>query len=181
MHANSFTSTWWLITRRLVLLPALVVAVTLVVAGVASAQSGLFEATVGGNIPKPKPCANGGFFCGSATTNYGAATWTLVPTSDTPPPPGVRCGSYEATVTFALGDASSSTLVLDENGIVCPPPGSSLLAPGALKSYGNPFYFTSSWTVETATGAFASIPVGTTGTDALHSAGARVSGTYVTS
>jgi len=82
-------------------------------------------------------------------------------------------------VTFALGDASSSTLVLDEDGSICPPPGNSLSSP--VFSYGNPFYFTGSWTAETATGAFASIPVGTPGTDALHVAGAHLSGTYVTS
>jgi hypothetical protein len=139
-----------------------------------------FQATVKGIGPKPKPCANGDFICGSATTNYGDATWTLNPTSETPPPPGASCGTYAATVTFALGDASSSTLVLDDNGTICPPPGNSLSAPGALQSFGNPFYLTGSWTVEAATGEFGSISVGSRGTDSLHIAGALACGTYVT-
>jgi hypothetical protein len=177
MHANSRTSTWRLIARRLLLLPALVVALSLAVAGGASAQAG-FQATVKGNNPKPKPCPNGDYVCGSATTNDGDATWTFDPTGETPPPPGAPCGSYEATVTFALSDGSS-TLVLDENGTICGP-GNSIWAPGQLHSNGNPFYLTGSWMVETATGEFSSIPVGTTGTDALHIAGAHSSGMYVT-
>ena len=46
--------------------------------------------------------------------------------------------------------------------------------------FGNPFYTTGTWTVETATGQFGSIAVGTVGTEALHGAGAQASGTYAT-
>ncbi len=179
MHANSRTSTWRFIARRLLLLPALVVALTPAAAGAASAQAGSLQATVKGNNPKPQPCSNGDYVCGSGTTNYGDATWTFDPTGETPPPPGAPCGSIEATVTFALSDASSSTLVLDESDTICGP-GNSIWAPGQTHSNGNPFHLTGSWTVDTATGEFSSIPVGTTGTDALDIAGAHSSGTYVT-
>lgn len=155
------------------------VGLALALATTASAQTS-FQATAKGIGPKPKPCANGDFICGTATTNYGDATWTFNPTSETPPPPGASCGAYAATVTFALGDARSSTMVLDDNGTICPPPGNSLSAPGSLKSYGNPFDLTGTWTVETATGEFGSIAVGTKGTDTLHVAGALASGTYMT-
>ena len=176
MHANSRTSTSRLFARRLLPLPALVVGLTLVVAGGASAQAG-FQASVKGNNPKPKPCANGDYVCGSATTNYGDATWGFEPTGETPPAPGASCGSYEATVTFALSDGSA--LVLDENGTICGP-GNSIWAPGQQHSNGNPFDLAGSWTMETATGEFSAIPLDTTGTDALHIAGAHSSGTYVT-
>lgn len=158
---------------------ALVVGLSLAVAGGASAQATGFQATVGGIVPRPTPCASGDFLCGNATTNYGAASWTWNPTGETPPPPGLPCGSYEATVTFALGDVSRGTLVLDENGPICGP-GNSIWAPGQTHSYGNPFNLTGRWTMETATGELGSIAVGTTGTDALHIAGAHSSGTYVT-
>lgn len=162
----------------LVAVTVVAVGLALSLAATAPAQAS-FRATVKGIGPKPKPCSNGDFICGSATTNYGDATWTFNPTSETPPPPGASCGSYAATVTFALGDASSSMLVLDDNGTICPPPGNSLSAPGALKSFGNPFYLTGSWTVETASGEFGSIAVAPGGTDTLHIAGALASGTYV--
>jgi hypothetical protein len=177
MHADSRTSTWRVIARRLLPLLALVAALSLAAAGGASAQAG-FQATVKGNNPKPKPCANGDFVCGSATTTFGDATWGFEPTGETPPPPGAPYGSYEATATFVLSDGSS-TLVLDESGTICGP-GNSIWAPGQSVSFGNPFYLTGSWTVETATGEFSSLPVGTAGTDALHFAGAHSSGTYVT-
>ena len=179
MHQDT-SSPRGLRSGAIVVVTVVTVGLALALAATASAQAG-FQATAKGIGPKPKPCATGDFICGSATTNYGDATWTFNPTTETRPPPGAHCGSYAATVTFALDDASNSTLVLDDNGTICPPPGNSLSAPGGLKSYGNPFYLTGSWTVETATGEFGSIPLGTQGTDALHVAGALASGTYMTS
>jgi len=177
MLASVSTSQSRSIAHRLLVLVAGVLGLCLAFSGTASAQAG-FQATVHGATPKPTPCANGDFFCGSASTNYGAATWgfNLVNAVQT----SHDCGIYEATVTFVLGDASSSTLVLDENGAIYAPPGNSLNAPGGFKSFGNPFYFTGGWTVESATGQFGSIAVGTAGTDAIHAAGAAFSGTYGT-
>jgi hypothetical protein len=78
----------------------------------------------------------------------------------------------------ALGDNRAPEP--DATELVPRPPGNSIWAPGQSVSFGNPFYLTGSWTVETATGEFSSLPVGTAGTDALHFAGAHSSGTYVT-
>jgi hypothetical protein len=155
--------------RGLVLLPALAV-VSLASAATASAQTA-FHASITGVTPKPRPCAGGAFLCGSASTNYGRAAWSLVPISDMQV--SNACASYEAAVSFVLGDGS--TLVLDENGTACQP-GNALSAPGGAVSYGNPFTFNGDWTVQSADGQFGSITGG--GTDTLHAAGARVTGTY---
>jgi hypothetical protein len=171
MHASIGKSTLRAIARRsVVLLPALVAVLSLAFAGAASAQTG-FHASITGVTPKPKPCPGGAFLCGSATTNYGSAAWALVPISDTQV--SNACAAYEAAVTFALGDGS--TLILDENGTACQP-GNALSAPGGSVSDGNPFTFNGSWTVESAGGQFGSITG--EGTDTLHAAGARVTGTY---
>jgi len=55
-----------------------------------------------------------------------------------------------------------------------------LYALGQANSYGNPRDLTGSWTVQAASGEFASIAIGTTGTDALHLAGAIASAKYTT-
>jgi hypothetical protein len=150
---------------------AVVLGLGLAVSGTASAQTG-FQATIKTVNQKPNPCSGGNFFCGTATTNDGPATWTFLLTDNAPL--STQCLTYEATVTFALGD--SSTLVLDENGPVCEP-GHALLAPGnMLHSDGNPLTATGSWTVHSATGQFGSITG--PGTDTINAAGAQMSGTY---
>jgi hypothetical protein len=174
MHAKASTSSRRSIVRRLVVLPAVAVGLSLAFAGAASAQTG-FQASVTAHVPKPKPCPNGAFFCGDAITNYGDATWTFTLISVTSPPPGAECGSYEATVTFALSDGS--TLTLDENGTVCGP-GKSLFSSRSNNSYGNPFYLAGTLTVESATGQFNLISG--PGSDSVHAAGAESSGTYAT-
>jgi hypothetical protein len=65
--------------------------------------------------------------------------------------------------------------MLDEHGIACQP-GNALSAPGGSVSDGNPFTFSGDWTVQSADGQFGSITGA--GTDTLHAAGARVTGTY---
>lgn len=156
---------------RLILLPALVVGLSLAFAGGASAQTG-FHATITSITPKPKPCPNGDVLCGTATTNFGRATWTWNPTAAFNPD-SPSCDTYEAAVTFALVDGS--TLVLDDAGLICGP-GASFLNSGSPHSFGNPFDLTGSWTVLSATGQFGSITG--PGTDSLHLAGAYGSGTY---
>lgn len=171
MHANSGRSTLRLSPRRLIVFPALVVGLSLAFAGGASAQAG-FQATVTAITPKPKPCANGDVLCGSATTNYGAATWTWNPTAPfTPYSPD--CDLYDAAATFALADGS--TLVLDDTGLICGP-GASFLNSGSPHSFGNPFDLTGSWTVISGTGQLRSITG--PGTDTLDLAGAYGSGKY---
>jgi hypothetical protein len=171
MHASIGKSTRRAIAHRgLVLLPALVAVLSLAFAGAASAQTG-FHASITGVTPKPKPCPGAAFLCGSASTNYGPAAWALVPISDTQV--SNACAAYEAAVTFVLGDGS--TLALDENGTACQP-GNALSAPGGSVSDGNPFTFSGNWMVQSADGQFGSIRG--EGTDTLHAAGARATGTY---
>jgi hypothetical protein len=159
-----------LLGRRRALLPPLAVGVTLAFAGAASAQTG-FHATISSVTPKHKPCPSGEALCGTAITPYGPAAWSFAPAEETLI--SAACAAYTANVTFVLGDGS--TLVLDENGTACQP-GNALSAPGGAISYGNPFTLNGHWTVESADGRFGS--VSGAGTDALHTAGARVTGTY---
>lgn len=145
-----------------------VVGLALALAGTASAQRA-FRAGVTGHTPKPMQCPNGEFFCGTANTDLGPAVWTFTLTSLTVS----TCDSYTAAVTFQLADGS--TLVLAEDGTACGP-GKSNLSNASGNSYGHPGDAAGSWTVQSADGQFS----GTTGTgtDALHFAGADVSGSY---
>ena len=178
MNANAKAWRPSLLTRPLLLLPALVVALSVSFTGAASAQTA-FQASVKGISPKTKPCAT--TFCGTASiAGYGPATWTINAISTTPasgpcpygPPALASAFTYQATTTFELSDGS--TLVLNESGLVCAP-GNSASAPP--QSFGFPEYANSSWTVESATGQFSGL-TGGAGTDALHADGARISGTY---
>lgn len=175
------------LTRSHILLPVLVVALSLSFTGAASAQTA-FEASVNGdNASSPAakpPCPSLSAFCGTARIGgYGPATFTInvlatVPTSGPCPfgPPGLRSFfTYTATTTFTLSDGS--TLGLDESGLVCAPGNSGSVPPQSFV-YGLPLYANNStWTVESATGQFSGL-TGGAGTDALHAAGARISGTY---
>lgn len=147
---------------------ALVVGCMLASAGTAAAQSA-FQANVTGTTTKPNPCPNGAFFCGTAATNLGPADWTFTLTSLTVS----VCDTYTATVTFQLSD--TSTLVLNESGTACGP-GKSNLSNASANSYGHPGDATGRWTVQSADGLFSGMTG--TGTDALHFAGAHVSGSY---
>lgn len=169
MHANVLSSTPRAITRAAIV--ALVgLGASLGSTAAASAQAG-FEASISAVNPKPQPCPNGEFSCGTVVTGYGPAAWAFTVTSDMQT--SSACGVYQAAVTFVLGDGS--TLVLDESGTVCGP-GNSLSAPRSLKSYGNPFTIIGSWTVQNASGQFQSLTGA--GTDTLKTAGAQISGTY---
>jgi hypothetical protein len=170
MHPTTVTFNTRVLLRRVLLLSALSIGVSVGIAARASAQAP-FTAGITSVLPKPDPCPGNAFLCGTAITNYGPATWTLVPISDAKV--SYDCGVYEAATTFALEDGSM--LVLDEKGTLCQP-GNALSAPGAAVSYGNPFSFDGSWTVVSAEGRFA--PVTGSGTDALKTAGARATGSY---
>jgi hypothetical protein len=178
---NAQANNWKLgaFTRRLIVLPALVVAVSLAFTGAAYAQTA-FQASVKGNNPPPKPCPTT-TFCGSANiAGYGPATWTLNGISTTPVSSGIcpRTGlvpafTYTATTTFELLNGGG-TLILDESGLVCAPGNSGSAPP---QSHGFPEYASSSWTVDPlSNGQFSGLTG--SGTDALHAAGAHFSGTY---
>ena len=178
------TNKWKLgaFAHRLIMLPALVVALSLASTAAASAPPA-FQATVNGIHPKTEPpCPTS--FCGTASiAGYGSATWTLDVLSN--PPVSTACPrtglvsveTYQATTTFTIPAngvyPNGSTLVLDESGLVCAP-GNSY--PGPPSEVGVPLYAEGNWTVESASGAFSGLTGG--GTDTLHSAGARISGTY---
>jgi hypothetical protein len=166
------------IARRLMLVSALVVALSLAFTGAASAQTP-FQATVSVTVPLPAPCSNGAFACGTADlAGYGAASYSIFFTAFTVVQ--TSCGSSytDAIIDFTLASDPDSTLVLDESGSFCFPglDGRSFFKEGP-NSYGHPFTLVGSWTVDpTSTGQF----VGLTGsgTDLLTTAGARWSGSY---
>jgi hypothetical protein len=166
------------IARRLMLVPALVVALSLAFTGAASAQTA-FQATVSAPTRLPAPCSNGAFVCGTANlAGYGAASYsiffndfTVVQTS---------CGSTytDATVYFTLDSDPGSTLVLDDSGNFCFPgnDGAGFLKEGE-KAYGHPFTLVGSWTVDpSSTGQFAGLAG--SGTDLQEAAGAHWAGSY---
>lgn len=160
------------VTRYLMLLPALIFALSLAFTPTASAQTAVpFRAKVNGIRPKPKPPCPTTAFCGTASiAGYGAATWTFDPTPTMTV--SSACFAYTAETTFRLL-SDGSTLVLNENALACAP-GNSVAPP---QSFGDPLYSkNSSWTVEAATGQFSGLTG--VGTDTLRTDGARASGTY---
>ena len=169
------------LTRGLIVLPALVVALSLAFTGAASAQTA-FQASVNGINPKPKPpCAptitsppRAAVFCGSASiAGYGPVVWTLNATPTSPVISG--CFNYSGTTTFELL-GGGGTLVLDETGQACAP-GNSGASSASANSFGHPTYATASWMVDPAsTGQFEGVT--RAGTDTLHAAGAQLMGTY---
>lgn len=166
------------LTRHLILLPALVVAVSVAFTGAASAQTA-FQADVTTTGPLPAgPCSNGAFYCGTADiAGYGAATWDFFLTGVTISQ--TSCGStYTATTDFTLA-SDGSTLVVNEGGPICGPgkDAAGYFSEGP-DAEGHPNYPFGTWTVDTAdsTGQFAGL--GGSGTDTLHAAGAHASGSY---
>jgi hypothetical protein len=187
MNAKATARRLGAVTRRLILLPAIGVALTIAFTGAASAQATPFQASVtstllrgGGTLPSGA-CSNGAYSCGTASiAGYGAASWNLYVINNTNVPSS--CGStYAATTYFTLASDPSSTLVLDEGGSLC-----GLGHDGAAyrgyfaegsKAYGHPFAIVGSWTVDPAsTGQFAGL--GGSGTDRVNVAGAHAAGSY---
>ena len=132
-------------TRYLILVPALVVAVSLGFTGAASAQTA-FQADVTGTVTLPTGCATGAFFCGTADiAGYGAASWNFFVTNVTLSQ--TSCGTtYTATTDFTLA-SDGSTLVVNERGYVCLPgnDGAGWFAEGP-HAYGHPNYPQGTWT-----------------------------------
>jgi hypothetical protein len=101
----------------------------------------------------PHPCAPPAFFCGiGEVEGFGTATSTFeILSFDFDPETSCAETTFRYTIMLSSG---AGTLVLTENGLVCFP-GNSTLAPGAQKSFGNPFRLTATWTVTGGTGVFA--------------------------
>ena len=169
MLAPSFTFTRTRL-HPLAQVVVLAVAMMLAVATTAAAQTG-FRADVTATVPKPQPCADGAFFCGTANiTGYGSANWSFTLTALTQEG---TCASYSADVRFVLADGS--TLALSENGSACGP-GASNLSHASANSYGHPGTADGAWTVDSATGQFTGTAGG--GTDTVRFAGAHAAGSY---
>jgi hypothetical protein len=169
------------LARHLVLLPALVAALSFAFTGPASAQTA-FQASVTFTGPLPAPlCSNGATFCGTANiAGYGAASWnfyTLGFTAVQTP-----CGStYQATTAFTLASDPGSTLVLDEGGNLCGAGDEGAAYRGYFaegpKAFGHPYAIVGSWTVDPAsTGQF--FALAGSGTDLVNVAGAHIAGSY---
>ena len=116
MQATHRPSRTGALVRHLILTPALALTLTLALTAAASAQTS-FQANVSAHNPLPKPCPDGAFLCGTATTSYGSASWTFDLTNLTPA--SGTCDAYQATVTFELRDGS--TLAVSGNAR-CPRP-----------------------------------------------------------
>jgi hypothetical protein len=165
----------------LVLLPALVLALSLAFTATAPAQTP-FQAgvTLTNTLPFAKAggCSNGAYYCGTANiAGYGTASWNFYLTGATISQ--TSCGStYQATTDFTLASDPGSTLVLDEAGAACGP---GLNANGYFKegstAYGHPNSIVGSWTVDPASSGQFSGLTGS-GTDQASFAGAHGGGSY---
>jgi len=164
------------IAGRLMLVSALVLALSLAFTGAASAQPAL-QANVAGT-GTPRGCSNGATLCGTANiAGHSTANWNWFVTGVTPVQ--TSCGTtYTATVDFTLA-SDGSTLALNESGYICAPGKDAIgfFAEGPM-ALGHPNYPHGTWTVDTAdsTGQFAGLDG--SGTDDLQNAGGQVSGSY---
>lgn len=136
-------------TRRLIVLPALVVALGLALTGVASAQTPFQASVTYTGQHNSAGCANGAYSCGTANTNFGPASWDFYPYSNSVQ---TSCGTtYWATTYFTLQNHPGSTLVLYEHGNLCGP---GLNANGYFKGrfpkdFGRPYSALGSWSTIT--------------------------------
>jgi hypothetical protein len=139
--------------RKAVLLAAALLA--LAAAPAVPAQSTSFEARFQEFFGRSKahPCAPPFFLCGTGdVAGFGPATSTFeILTFDFNPE--TACGDTTIRYTITLS-SGTGTLTLLGDGTVCFP-GNSTFAPGAMKSFGNPFRLTFTWTVTGGTGVFA--------------------------
>jgi hypothetical protein len=165
----------------MMLVSALVAALSFAVTGAASAQTPFqADATDTATLPAG-PCSNGAYICGTADiAGYGAASWNMYITGSaiTPTP----CDStYTATTYFTLAGEPGSTLVVDESGNLCGLGHDGAAYRGYLNggpnSYGHPFAIVGNWTVDRdSSGQFSGLAG--SGTDLLKLAGAHIAGTY---
>jgi hypothetical protein len=159
--------------RKAVLVAAALLALALAAAPTVSAQSTNLEARFQEFFGRSTshPCPAPFFFCGRTRdmAGFGPATSTFeILTFDFDP--ATACGdtTFRYTITLSSG---AGTLTLIGDGTVCFP-GNSTFAPGAAKSFGNPFGLTFTWTVTGGTGVFA----GASGSGTGASKGAGESG-----
>jgi hypothetical protein len=126
-----------------------------------------FDEGFGRATAHPCPTTELFSFCGTGTiTGFGEATTLTEVVSFENFDPATSCADVVLRRTITLEDGS--TLVLMETGTVCFP-GKSTLAPGAAKSFGNPFNIEATFTIVAGTGVFAGAQG--SGTDVIKAAG----------
>lgn len=166
---------------HLLLLPALVVALSLGLTAAASAQTPLEVSVTSTQTLPDGPCPNTAYICGTANiTGYGAASWNMYigsPTISFTP-----CGSTnQETTYFTLDSDPSSTLVLDESDDLCGlgHDGAAYRGyfAGGSREFGHPFAIVGVWNVDPAsTGDFYGLTG--SGTDSVNITGAHAAGSY---
>jgi hypothetical protein len=99
------------------------------------------------------PCSGPGI-CGAGTLQGLGAVQITIDDEQITPIPNTDCFNDQRIETIDVLDGSG-TIVLDSEGIICAP-GGSLGAPGRSVSFGNPFFFDLTFTVDGAdsTGAY---------------------------
>jgi hypothetical protein len=151
-------------------LVATVLTVTVAGAPAIAATTQAFEASFNEGFARATahPCPPSDFqWCGTGTiTGFGEATSVTELVSFENFDPATSCADVVLRRTITLEDGS--TLVLMETGTACFP-GKSTLAPGAAKSFGNPFNVEATFTIVTGTGVFAGAQG--SGTDVIKAAG----------
>ena len=111
-------------------------------------------------------------FCAPVTVpGFGAGSLTFTDTSFEVI--SRSCADYTGVATVEFADPALEPLVMAESGTVCFP-GNSFNAPGAMRSYGNPFRQTGTFVVESGPTSL----VGLTGTSSVRLAGAALRGVY---
>ena len=154
--------------RTLKVLAPLAVVGLLMSAPAAQAQTEPFSASFKGKQTRNDPPCPGALFCGEGTVaGYGAASFSVIPTSIGPLEGS--CQTATALTFITLADGSGS-LTFSATGDVCYP-GNSQNAPGALRSFGNPFNIAATYEVTGGSGVFAG--AGGEGTATLKGAGAQ--------
>lgn len=153
--------------RATLIAGAAMISAALAAAPPALAQTEPFNATYAGHAVGPNgnpSCPGDVFNCGTGTAS-GLGMFSTEFAFDN------SCGCLVRTLTFSDG----STLLLDEDIVSFTGPGNSASSQAPGSSEGHPGTFVLSWTVAGGTGSFAAATG--SGTDALNSAGLRVTGT----
>lgn len=106
------------------------------------------------NGQPPFPCSGPGI-CGAGTLQGLGAVQITIDDEEITPIPNTSCFDDQRSETIDVLDGSG-TIALDSSGTVCAP-GSSLDAPTSDTSFGHPFFFSLTSTVDGAdsTGAYA--------------------------
>jgi hypothetical protein len=152
-------------------LSTLVVALALLAWSAAPAAAQTLDISFRTALTKPKSTCEA-IFCAPVTVpGYGAGTLTF--TDESFEVISRSCAEYTGTARVEFADPAVEPIVMAESGTVCFP-GNSFNAPGAARSYGNPFQQTG--TFEVVSGAPAL--VGLTGTSSVRFAGAALRGVY---